>query len=450
MTIPTENILPFSDILAAANDNPLGLNLGWLQEMRRASGALYGNLGLPTVRLEDWKYTNLASLKDTSYRAALETDGHASVDVLPSIFPMGSPGARLVFVNGTARLDLSTPDSLPYGVTLEPLSQVAERDPAFLKSHMGQVADNKERSLLALNGAAMNSGFVLHVSKGVTIDSPIEIVFIGGIAEEPLACFPRNLIVLEENSQADIVVHNVGVGVGAYFVNSVNEVSLAQSSRLRVFGVQEDALEATNLATTCVNVSKDARFSNFNLSLGGRMSRHETRVALQGSGADCKIDGAYLMRGRQHCDNTLRIDHLVPDTTSDVMFKGVLDDESRAVFQGKIVVHRDAQRSDGQMHNKTMLLNDGAEINTKPELEIYADDVKCSHGAASGHVDEMALFYMRSRGIPDAQARNLLIQSFLAQSLDRVRVDLINDALLEKVTQWLPAACYRQQDWIEK
>ncbi|MBT4889849.1 MAG: Fe-S cluster assembly protein SufD [Rhodospirillales bacterium] len=450
MTTLTDNILPFSDILAAASDNPLGQDLNWLQNMRNANGALYGDMGLPTIKLEDWKYTNLTSLTDTSYRSAIEADGAASIDVMPCVFQKGNPGARLVFVNGMPRLDLSTPDSLPYGVTLEPLAQVALRDPAFLESHMGKVADDKDRSLLALNGAAMNSGYVLHVSKGVVIDSPIEIVFIGGVAEEPLANFPRNLIVLEENSQADIVVHNVGVGVGAYFVNSVNEVSLAQSSRLRMFGVQEDALEATNVSTTCVNVSKDARFSNFNLSLGGRLSRHETYVALQGTGADCKIDGAYLMRGRQHCDNTLRIDHLVPDTSSDVLFKGVLDDESRAVFQGKIVVHRDAQRSDGQMHNKSMLLSDGAEIDTKPELEIYADDVKCSHGAASGHVDETALFYMRSRGIPDAQARNLLIQSFLAQSLDRVTVDLINDALLEKITQWLPATCYRQQEWIEE
>jgi Fe-S cluster assembly protein SufD len=230
----------------------------------------------------------------------------------------------------------------------------------------------------------------------------------------------------------------------------VNEVSLGSASRLRVFGVQEDNLEATNVAATYVNVARDARFSNFNLSLGGRMSRHETRVALLGQGADCKLDGAYLMRGREHCDNTLHIDHLVPDTTSDVMFKGVLDDESRAVFQGKIVVHRDAQRTDGQMNNKTMLLSDSAEVNTKPELEIYADDVKCSHGAASGHVDEDALFYMRSRGIPDALARNLLIQSFLGQVLERINVEPIRDALVEKATQWLPAACYRQQEWIEE
>ncbi len=444
MSVTPENTLPFAGNLATAGKDPLGLELDWLQDIRQSGVVRYRDLGLPAINLEDWKYTNLLALGDMDYLTATPDHGDVPVDVVPSIFPTGNndlpSGARLVFVNGMARADLSTMKDLPAGVTLEPLAQVIDQNPGLLKVHLGQLAIDTDRAMLALNNAAMNSGYVLHVAKGVVMENPIEIIHIGGIAQQPLACFPRNLVIMEENSQADMIVHHVGVGGASYFVNTVNEISLGQAARLRVYNVQDESHQAINITANWANVTRDASYSSFNLSLGARLSRFETYVALNGTGAMCKLDGAYLMRGQGHCDNTLRIDHLKPDTTSSVMFKGVLDDRSRAVFQGKIVVHRDAQRSDGQMHNKTMLLSDKAEIDTKPELEIYADDVKCAHGAASGHVDETALFYMRSRGIPDDLARNLLIQSFLAEVLERVNVDTIGAAMNDKVTHWLPVA----------
>jgi Fe-S cluster assembly protein SufD len=438
--------MTISTILQTTNDFPVGQNLDWLNDLRAKGKSEFNAQGLPSPKIEDWKYTNLLSLDNTEFRSAVKSDGNISFDVLPSIFKDGSPGARLVFVNGQPRMDLSTPDSLPYGVTLEPVSQTSERDPALLERFVGKIAINEKRPMLALNNAAMNSGFVLHVPKAVVIDNPIEVVFIGDARDATLACFPRNLIVIEEGAKAELVIHHVGVGTGAYFVNSINEVSLDPTSNLQIFNVQEDTLDATNLASTYVNVAKDAEYSNFNLSLGGLLSRHESYISLYEEGAECKLDGVYLMRGNEHCDNTLQIDHKVPNTNSTVLFKGVLDDKSRAVFQGKIVVHRDAQHTDGQMNNKTMLLSDNAEIDTKPELEIYADDVKCAHGAASGHVDEMALFYMRSRGIPDAMARNLLVQSFLGEVLERINVEQIRDGLADKVLSWMPGDDLQNMD----
>ncbi len=438
--------MTLSNILQSSNTIDLGQNLNWLQDLRRVGETQFTELGLPTPKIEDWKYTNLSSLSDTLLRPTVELDGKSSIDVLPSIFKEGSPGARLVFVNGQHRTDLSTPDSLPYGVTLEPISHIVTRDPEFLERHICKIASLESRAMLSLNNAAMNSGFVLHVSQNVVIDSPVEVIFIGGTSDDQLACSPRNLIILDDGAQADIVIHHVGIGNTPYFVNSVNEVQLHATSKLRVYNIQEDNASATNVSANYVNVAKDARYSSFNLSLGARISRYESYVSLSQQGSDCKLDGAYLMRGNGHCDNTLQVDHTVPNTSSDVMFKGVLDDHSRAVFQGKIVVHRDAQHTDGQMSNKTMLLSDNAEIDTKPELEIYADDVKCSHGAASGHVDEQALFYMRSRGIPDARARNLLIQSFLADAVERITVDLIREGIMDKVLAWMPDASNDKQD----
>ncbi len=450
MSTQNETVLPFSDVLDSTDQSLSGAGLDWLDSLREQGHARYAEMGLPTVKLEDWKYTNLQPVAETPYRPVSEADGACSVDDVPSILPESTSGNRVVFVNGQARPDLSNLKDLPEGVRFEPLSHIMQSDPAWLESHLGKRADDAGRAMLALNVAAMNCGYVLHVGRGVVLDTPIEVVFIGGLADAPVAYFPRNLIIMEEASQAEIIVHHAGAGTGAYFSNSVSEISVAQSAVLRVRHIQQDAREATNISASYVDVARDGVYESFGLSIGGRLSRHETRMSLSGRGAACKIDGAYLLRGSEHCDNTLTVDHLVPDTTSDEMFKGVLDDQSRAVFQGKVIVHRDAQRSDGKMLNKTMLMSDTAEIDSKPELEIYADDVKCAHGATSGQVDKTALFYLRSRGIPEAQARNLLIRSFLGEVTERIANETVREAIIDKIVQWLPAACYRQEEWREE
>ncbi len=443
----TNNSAPF--LTLAKNAGFSDGDPGWLKAARANGSERYTDLGLPHVKLEEWKYTNLQPLGEIAYRAVCAKDGDVAIDAIPGLGDASSGGVRLVLVNGCYRADLSDTSGLPEGVRLEPLDETLRDAPDWLEQHLGRVADasTTDRALVALNAAALNTGYVLHVAEGVVVEAPIEIVSMGGYVADAVASFPRNLVVMDEGAQANVVLTHAGSAVGEYLNNSVTEISVAQNATLRLTVLQEDAMEAANLSTTFVSVARDSVFESFTLSMGGRMTRNDTHVTLDGTGAECRLDGAYLMRGRQHCDNTTRVEHRVPNTRSDEMFKGVLDDEARAVFQGKILVERDAQQSDGQMLNKTMLLSDQAEIDTKPELEIYADDVKCSHGAASGQIDETALFYLRSRGIPEAQARNLLVQSFMGQVVERIADGNLRDMIIGKIIHWLPAACYRQEEW---
>ncbi len=437
MNTQTDQILPFAGILEQAAASLPGADLDWVRAMRIRSYDRYVELGIPTVRQEAWKYTRLKTLEDTVF-SPYHGDSNQTVDVLPGIHAASGAGVRLVFVNGHFRADLSNQEELPAGVILENLAATMIRDSNWLESQIANPLLGAAGSLESLNAAAMHDGYVLHVAKNVVVVKPIEVVFVGGLSEGPVASFPRNLIVLDEGAEARIIVHQCSAGTDASFSNTVSTVSLGQNARLSLATLQEEGDDATSVSTTQVECARDSAFDSMTLSMGAQLSRTEQHVALAGEGSSCRLDGAYLMRGSSHCDHTTLVDHLVPNTTSNEMFKGVLNDESRAVFQGKIVVHPDAQHTDGRMLNKTMLLSDRAEIDTKPELEIYADDVKCAHGATSGQLDETALFYLRSRGIPEAQARNLLVQSFLGEVIERITDDVLRDTITEKVVGWLP------------
>lgn len=423
-----------------------GHGLTWLESMRRGGIEQFRDLGLPHAKVEDWKYTRLRPLEDTVFRPVTEQDGAAAVDHIPTMFA-NAETPRIVFVNGCLRADLSRLDGLPEGITVESLSGAMARDPEWVGAYLGRIGRMEQKPLLALNTAMMNSGAVIHVAKGVHVAEPIELVFVAGLNDGPVAYYPRNLIVMEEGSQATVINHHAGLGVGAYFANSVTEIDIGDNARLNHYRVQTENMEATHLGSMHVRVGRDATYETFCMSAGGRLSRTEAFVRLEGTGAHCGLNGAYLMKGREHCDNTTVIEHMVPHTTCREVFKGVLDDESRGVFQGKIVVHKDAQKTDGHQLSKTLLLSDSAEMDAKPELEIYADDVKCSHGATTGQLDNAALFYMRSRGIPDALARNLLVQSFVAEALDEISDTTVREAMADLVMHRLPAQCYLSEEW---
>jgi len=424
-----------------------GGKLDWMQALRADGAERFGALGLPTPKTEAWKYTRLKSLEDTQYSPVTDADGMAHLDAVPSVLPDGAERTRLVFVNGRVRPEFRIDGALPKGVRVDCLSDMLVSDAAWMAEHLGAAASAGDLPLWALNQAMMDSGFVLRVDAGVAVEHPIEVVFIGGLTEHPVAYFPRNLIVLGEGAQATVIKHHVGAGVGAYFANAVTEIEVGPGAELRNYKVQAESLSATHLGTDHVRVARDATYESFGLSIGGRLSRNEINVRLEGEGAHVALNGAFLMRGAEHCDNTTVIEHLVPNTSSREVFKGVLDDESRGVFQGRIVVHKHAQKTDGHQLCKTLLLSTGAEIDAKPELEIYADDVKCSHGAATGQIDETALFYLRSRGVPEALARNLLVQSFLGEALEEIQSEQVRQAFTDLVVHWLPAACYLSEEW---
>lgn len=424
----------------------LGAGLDWIAAKRTAGLARFYRHGLPTPRLENWKYTRLRPLDDTKYKLAANTETEISVDDVPSI---GNVAGRLVFVNGRLNEDLSSTTDLPEGVRFCSLEAVLNDDPAWLESHMGSAAGDSDQAMLALNEAMMDSGFVLHVPRGVALRQPVEVVYIGGLTSDAVAYFPRNLVVIDEAAQATLVKHHVGRGVGTYFANAVTEVVVGDGAIFKHYKVQAESLYATHVTTLHAAVGRDATYESFTLSVGGLLSRSESVIKLNGTGAHAGIHGAYLMRGKEHCDNTSLIEMAVPHTTCNQVFKGVLDDESRAVFQGKIYVAKDAQKADGRMLSKTLLLTNDAEIDTKPELEIYADDVQCAHGATSGQMDDTSLFYLRSRGIPEALARNMLVQSFLVDALAQISDENVQSAFNDRILHWLPAHCYLADEWKE-
>ncbi|MBT6364410.1 MAG: Fe-S cluster assembly protein SufD [Rhodospirillaceae bacterium] len=349
---------------------------------------------MPTPRLEAWKYTNLRALGQIEF---LTTPDSPSLDQAPSL--VSNSAARLVFVNGHLN---------------EALSEVAG----------GMIEITKD-------------GFVLRVAAGVEVDQPVEVVFVGGISDAAVTYAPRMRIDLEDNSRATVLEYHIGLGDGVYFSNGETKINVGQGAKLNHIKVQAEGSEAYHLSNVHAQVARDGGYEACTLSIGAKLSRNDINVRLEGEGASCGLNGPTLIRGSQHCDNTTIVDHLVPHTACSEVFKGVLDDKARSVFQGKIVVHKDAQKTDGRQHCKTLLLSDDAEVNAKPELEIYADDVKCAHGATVGEIDETALFYLRSRGVPEKRARSLLIESFLGEALENIEADDISVVLADMISSWL-------------
>ena len=408
-----------------------GAGSGWLDGLRKGGAHRFEGLGLPTRRVEDWKYTDLRTLASDPFGHAHEPDADVSVPDMD----LGAEPYRAVFVNGHFHAGLSDLTGLPDGVVALPLAQAMQDSRAFLESYLGRVATLGRRHFVALNTAWLADGFALYVPDGMTIERPIELVFIGATGDTRAAWHPRNLFVLHPGAQATIVERHIGQ-TGTYLSNTVAEIVLATGSRLNHFKLQDEAADAFHIATTQIHASADAVYENFSLMTGSSVARNQIAIELQAPGSSCMLNGAYLGRGKQQLDTTTLIDHAAPDCKSSEVYKGALDERSKGVFQGRIVVRKDAQRTNGHQSNKALLLSDKAEIDAKPELEIYADDVVCSHGATVGELDEHALFYLRARGIPLEEARGLLIDAFVDGAIDEISNAAIREAFRSHAKAW--------------
>jgi len=366
----------------------------------RARGlAAWRATGLPTRRVEAWKYTDLRALAAGGF---VTDAGERHVAALPDAVATVD-GHRLVFVNGRFRPDLSDVGDLPARVALGPLGEARE---------LGRTA-RLDFPMVALNTALFADGLALHVGEGVTLDRPVHLVSLSD-AETPVASHPRHLVVLDDGACATLVESHVGTGPS--FANTVMEIVLGAGAVLDHTKLQDEGADALHLAHCQVTLGRGATYDGFVAQLGAALARHEARIDLTGERAEARLNGAYVGDGSQTLDNTTFVTHTAPACTSRQVFKGVLGGTARGVFQGKILVEPDAQQTDGHQLNRTLLLSRGAEIDSKPELEIYADDVKCSHGATAGELEDDALFYLRSRGIPLHEARRLLVEAFLAEA----------------------------------
>jgi len=411
--------------------------LPWLASLREAGLARFRKQGFPGARVEAWRYTSLRSLEKFAFEPAPAKTGTVAIDLLPTVMPAGQSSHRLVFADGVFRADLSSVGTLPAGVVVTSLGEALASQAGLLERYLGKVGVTDANPFQALNTAFLADGLVVHVPKGAAVPEPVEVVFVGSGAENPTMHHPRILVVAEANAEATLVEHHVGLGTGTYFSNFVTEIVAGEGARLHHYKAQRETPQAFHMATVTADLAKDSSYDNFVLTIGGRLSRNEIKPVLNGTGVECRLSGAYMVNGNQHCDTTTVIDHAQPQCTSREVYKGVIDGNARAVFQGKIIVRPDAQKTDGYQLNRALLLSDTAEIDSKPELEIYADDVKCSHGATAGELDDDQLFYLRARGIDLESARNLLIAAFLADAIEEVRIETVRDSFQGIVSGWL-------------
>ena len=430
MAMSTPFLEQYDDVASGLPGN----GVTWLENLRRDGNSTYRSLGLPGPRVEAWKYTNLTRMGRTKFVPALNIE-KPSLDDLPND-ALNIDAPRLVLVNGLLRADLSDLNALPSGIRVKSLASIMESDAARLEGVMGQIDTGHPMPMLALNTAYLSDGVVIDIDAGVNAASPIHIVSIGIASDYPIAFHPRNLIYAGANSRSTIYESHVGLGA-AYLNNVATEVRVAEGALLRHRKLQNETKDAYHIAATTVSLDGRAKYENYALNAGGRLARNEIHVAFRCPKANCELYGAYIGRGSQHIDTTTFVDHAVPECTSREVYKGALDDNARGVFQGKILVRKDAQKTDGHQLNKVLLLSEGSEIDAKPELEIYADDVKCSHGATSGELDEEQLFYLRARGIKEAEARDLLVAAFLEDSLELIDDETPRDAFRNVISNWL-------------
>ncbi|MBX6321207.1 MAG: Fe-S cluster assembly protein SufD [Rhodospirillaceae bacterium] len=428
---------PYADQFAAVAPSLPGAALPWLRQRREQAIERFTSLGLPTPRTEAWKYTNLAPLLKPGFRPVAGPNGYAA-GAADATLP--DAAARLVFVNGLLRQDLGAGPDLPPGVTLLSLEQALHREPDLLATHLGGAAPAEGRPLVALNEAFMAGGYVLRIAAGTAVDRPLHLVFVAHADGAALAFHPRNLVVAEAGSRVVLVETHLGGEDAQAWANPVTEVFAGPGASVEHHRFHDEGAAAFHVGLTAARLAEGASYDSLVLATGGALSRHEIHVALAGERARCRLLGGFLMRGRQHVDNTTEVVHAAPRTTSRQLYKGALDDEARGVFQGRVTVRPAAQKTDGHQLCRTLLLSRRAEMDTKPELEIYADDVKCSHGATGGELDDSALFYMRTRGLDEAAARRLLTEAFLAELVDGVACAATRSGVEARIARWLAAA----------
>jgi len=408
----------------------------WLNELREAGIASFTSLGFPTPKIEEWKYTNLEPIAafDFSRRAGTRKK-ISQADLLSEAFADAS-GTRLVFLNGVYAPELSSRDRLPEGVGLQSLAESIKGDDEFLSTQLGRYASYRQQSLVALNTAFIGDGAVLVVPPGRRLAEPVQLIYVSGADGEQLVTHPRTLIFLGVGSEAKIIESYIGMTRESYFCNAVTELIAERDSLAEHCRVQREGEAAFHTGTLEAKLARGAHLTAHAVTLAGSLVRNDVHVSLEGEGAECVLNGLYLGSGRQHIDNSTVIEHVKPRASSFELYKGILNGAAHGVFNGKIVVHKDAQKSDARQVNKNLLLSDDAVVNTKPQLEIHADDVKCSHGSTIGQIDPDALFYFRSRGLGLAEARRLLSSAFAADVVARIKVaslrQRLDEYLLEK------------------
>jgi Fe-S cluster assembly protein SufD len=413
----------------------------WLLPLRKNGMARFAELGFPTIHDEDWRFTNVAPLAKLPFKPMSESadDAAAAKTTLEKSIFAHLPGSRLVFVNGHFNAALSAMTKLPDGVKVASLAAALTTDSAFIEKQLGLFALTDGNSFAALNQAFFVDGGFVHIPAGQTVEEPIQLIFISTAKQSGDTIQPRNLIMVGANSKATVIESYLAADSAAYFTNAVTEIVAGDNAALEHVKLQDEALDAFHLATIAARLGRASNVSIHSFALGARLSRTNIRTNLAGEGLECILNGLYLTRGEQLADHHMIVEHAQPHCASHEYFNGILDDKSRGVFHGRIYVHPIAQKTDAKQTNKNLLLSDDATADTKPQLEIYADDVKCTHGATIGQLNDESIFYLRSRGLGKDTARQMLIHAFAGEIIARVKHEAVRERLDQVIWDRLEA-----------
>lgn len=413
----------------------------WVLRLRETALERFEQVGFPTTDVEDWKYTNVAPIAKGDFTPfASAADGELNAEQL-SAFLAEEAASRLVFVDGIYRAEFSAQGNLPAGVVVADFATAfGGEHETLLRTYLARPDKTEMDGFNALNAAFLRSGALVYLPKGAQVTEPIQLLFLSTETTQPAAVFPRVLVVAERESAATIIESYAAVAdQSRSLTNAVVEVFVGENARLTHYKVQRESDAAFHIASTDAELERSGVYDLTTITLGAQLSRHGINVRLAHEGAECWVDGLYLVGTGQHADTHSLIDHISPHCTSHQLYKGILDGKSRAVFNGKVFVRRDAQQTDAQQSNKNLLLSNEARVDTKPQLEIFADDVKCSHGATVGQLEEEELFYLVSRGLHADLARNLLTYGFAEELVEKIKIESIKRQLDEAILNRLHA-----------
>jgi Fe-S cluster assembly protein SufD len=410
----------------------------WLRDVRRRAIDRFAEVGLPTTRDEEWRFTPVTPIANTTFVEA------EPVHVVPADLAGLSLGtgtlAELVFVNGTFAPGLSCIGTLPAGVEVGSLAQALASRPADVERWLGSVARIDASPFTALNTAAVEDGAFVYIPRHAIVSEPVHLIFYSTVSGAPSASYPRLLFVAEEHSESRLIETYAGPAGQVYFTNSVSEFIAGDRAIVDHVRVQRESTAAFHVASMQLRTGRETVFVSHNLALGGGLVRNDIGAVLGGEGGDTTLNGLYLADGQQLIDNHTTIDHALPHNGSHEVYKGILGGKARGVFNGKIIVRPDAQKTDAKQTNKALILSDDAQINTKPQLEIFADDVKCTHGATVGQLDAEMLFYLRARGLGLDQARALLIRGFAGDVIGRLKFEPLRERIEAALVELMPRA----------
>jgi Fe-S cluster assembly protein SufD len=415
---------------------------GWLPRLRKGAQERFDAVGIPRPTDEDWRQTNVQALGTF---ATIPSAPASSPDGALESFPLvAALPFRAVLVNGRYDASASRLTGLPAGLRVSGLADALRTAPEALEAHLGRAASFENAPFVALNTAHFADGVVVTVDANFDSDTPLHIVHVATPGHAPATSHPRTLIVAGESSRVTIVESFVALGAGEYLTNAVTEILAGANAKVTHVKIQSEGPEGWHVATVAGHQARGAQIVSHNVSLGARLARNDIGSRLDGEGAECQLYGFYLVDGHQHVDNHTWLDHAMPHCPSWELYKGLLAGRSRAVFNGRIMVRKDAQKTDAKQSNKNLILGDEALVSTRPQLEIFANDVKCTHGATIGRLDDEALFYLRTRGIGKDEAQNVLIQAFADDVIEKIPVRIVREVVLDglhgRLTQDLEAA----------